>query len=55
MFTVVVKPSGYHSFCQGIVPPDFLKEKLRHAAGTEEPFAEFDRLYTLKNKHPRPL
>jgi hypothetical protein len=29
---------------------DLLDAKLRHAAETGEPYAEFDRLYTLKNK-----
>lgn len=40
----------YHSLSQGIALPELLDAKLRHAAETGEPYAEFDRLYTLKDK-----
>ena len=42
----------YHSLSHRIALPDLLEAKLRHAAETGEPYAEFDRLYTLKNKLP---
>lgn len=42
----------YHSLSHGIALPDLLEAKLRHAAETGEPYAEFDRLYTLKDKIP---
>lgn len=42
----------YHSLSHGIALPDLLESKLRHAAETGEPYAEFDRLYTLKDKIP---
>lgn len=42
----------YHSLRHGIALPDLLEAKLRHAAETGEPYAEFDRLYTLKDKIP---
>lgn len=45
----------YHSLSHGIALSNLLEAKLRHAAETGEPFADFDRLYTLKNKHPGPL
>ena len=38
----------YHSLSHGIALPDLLDAKLRHAAETGEPYAQFDRLYTLK-------
>ena len=40
----------YHSLSHGIPLPDLLDAKTRHAAETGEPYAEFDRLYALKNK-----
>ncbi|EMM6471999.1 restriction endonuclease [Enterobacter ludwigii] len=40
----------YHSLNQRIALPDLLDAKLRHAAETGEPYAQFDRLYTLKDK-----
>lgn len=45
----------YHSLSHGIALPELLEAKLRHAAETGEPYAEFDRLYTLKNKIPGTL
>jgi len=39
----------YHSLKSGIALPVLLEAKLRHAAETGEPYAEFDRLYSLKN------
>jgi hypothetical protein len=45
----------YHSLSHGIALPDLLEAKLRHAAETGEPYAAFDRLYTLKNKIPGTL
>lgn len=42
----------YHSLSYGIALPDQLEARLRHAAETGEPYAEFDRLYTLKDKIP---
>ncbi|MFV1174410.1 restriction endonuclease, partial [Klebsiella pneumoniae] len=38
----------YHSLSHGIALPDLLDAKLRHAAETGEPYAQFDRLYTRK-------
>ncbi|EPP9832019.1 restriction endonuclease [Klebsiella pneumoniae] len=38
----------YHSLSHGIALPDLLDAKLRHAAETGEPHAQFDMLYTLK-------
>ncbi|WP_283440140.1 hypothetical protein [Serratia sp. CC22-02] len=38
-----------HSISHGIALPDLLEAKLRHAAEAGELYAEFDRLYTLKN------
>ena len=38
----------YHSLSHGIALPDLLDAKLRHAAETGEPYAQFDMLYTLK-------
>ena len=40
----------YHSLSHGIPLPGLLDAKTRHAAETGEPYAEFDRLYALKNK-----
>ena len=40
----------YHSLSHCIALPDKLEAKLRHAADTAEPYAEFDRLYPLKDK-----
>lgn len=45
----------YHSLSNGIALPDLLVAKLRHASETGEPYAEFDRLYTLKEKIPNSL
>lgn len=45
----------YHSLCQGIALPDLLEAKLRHAAETGEPYAQFYRLYALKKKIPDTL
>jgi len=45
----------YHSLSHRIALPDLLEAKLRHAAETGEPYAEFDRLYTLKNIFPDTL
>lgn len=45
----------YHSLSHGIALPDLLEAKLRHAAETGEPYAEFDKLYTLKDKIPGTL
>lgn len=42
----------YHSLSHGIALPDLLEAKLRHAAETGEPYAEFDRLFSLKDKIP---
>lgn len=42
----------YHSLSHGIALPDRLETWLLHAAETGEPYAEFDRLYTLKDKMP---
>lgn len=49
----VICVSGYdlfHSLSHGIALPELIEAKLRHAAETGEPYAEFDRLYTFKNK-----
>ena len=40
----------YHSLNHRIPLPDLLDAKTRHAAETGEPYAEFDRLYALKDK-----
>lgn len=40
----------YHSLSYGIAQPGLLEAKLRHAAETGVPYAEFDRLYALKEK-----
>jgi hypothetical protein len=40
----------YHSLSHGIPLPDLLDARVRHAAETGEPYAEFDRLYALKNQ-----
>lgn len=45
----------YHSLSHRIALPELLDAKLRHAAETGETYAEFDRLYTLKNKLPGTL
>ncbi|SAU96511.1 Uncharacterised protein [Klebsiella pneumoniae] len=45
----------YHSLSHGIALPDLLEAKLRHAAETGEPYAEFDRLYTLRDRIPGTL
>lgn len=42
----------YHSLSQGIALPELLEAKLRHAAETGEPYAEFDKIYTFKNSLP---
>lgn len=42
----------YHSLSHEIAVPELLEAKLRHAAQTGEPYAEFDRLFTLTNKIP---
>ncbi|PQZ03080.1 DUF3644 domain-containing protein, partial [Cronobacter sakazakii] len=45
----------YHSLSHGIALPDLLEAKVRHAAETGEPYAQFDRLYTFKDKIPGTL
>ncbi|MQL47346.1 DUF3644 domain-containing protein [Photorhabdus khanii] len=42
----------YHSLKGGIPFPLLLEAKLRHAAETGEPFAEFDRLYMITSLFP---
>jgi hypothetical protein len=42
----------YHLLSHGITLSDLLDARLRQAAETGEPNAEFDRLHTLKDKIP---
>ena len=45
----------YHSLSHRIALPELLDAKLRHAVETGEPYAEFNRLYILKDKLPGTL
>lgn len=42
----------YHLLSHGITLPDLSEGRLRQAAETGEPNAEFDRLHTFKDKIP---
>lgn len=46
----LIPGKNFDKLTPGLPLPELLEAELRHAAESGEPYAEFDRLYTLKNK-----